>query len=90
MYYKLIVVLFFSYFPIKCRLKIGFDGEGEVGGGKTLGERERERAMAMKPLVNAFSLLELDAEDDQIPALSTSSKDDATVSYPSPTGSLLT
>ncbi|KGN54054.1 oligoribonuclease [Cucumis sativus] len=42
--------------------------------------------MAMKPLVNAFSLLELDAEDDQIPALSTSSKDDATVSYPSPTG----
>ncbi|TYK21705.1 oligoribonuclease [Cucumis melo var. makuwa] len=42
--------------------------------------------MATKPLVNAFSVLELDAEDDQIPALSTSSKDDATVSYSSSTG----
>ncbi|CAK9314103.1 unnamed protein product [Citrullus colocynthis] len=42
--------------------------------------------MALEPLVNAFSVLELDVEDNQIPSLSTSSKDDATASSPSRTG----
>ncbi|XP_022153845.1 oligoribonuclease isoform X2 [Momordica charantia] len=40
----------------------------------------------MQSLVNAFSVLELDAEDDQIPALSTFSKPDATASSSSKTG----
>lgn len=42
----------------------------------------------MQSLVNAFSVLELDAEDDQIPALSTFSKPDATASSSSKTGFL--
>ena len=40
----------------------------------------------MEPFVNAFSVLELDAEDDQVRPPSTFSKDEAAASSSSRTG----